>query len=152
MRLKNLVSSLILTTLVVGCGSGGTTYSSGTAGSSGASGGGGAGSGGAGGAAFTAIDPCPSMTSYVTGMTTIATTDAFKYSPACLKVTAGTVVTIQASDTHPLDGLTTGSANNPIPAGPSTTDQMVTFATAGFYPFHCDIHASIGMTGVVWVQ
>jgi plastocyanin len=151
MRFKNLVSSLLLTALVgLGCGGGGTTYGSGTAGSGGSTGS--AGSGGAGGATFMAIDPCASMTSYATGMTTITTTADFKYSPACLKVTAGTMVTIQGSTTHPLVGLTTGSGNSPIPPGPSTMDQMVTFTTPGFYPFHCDLHFSIGMSGVVWVQ
>jgi plastocyanin len=186
MRLKNLVSSFLLSSLVgLGCssgssttdaagnstggkggggGSGGSTNdasSTGTGGSGGGSGGSmndasttgtGGGSGGSVGGAFMAIAPCPDMTSYVTGMTTITTTADFKYSPACLKVTTGTMVTIQASLTHPLSGLTTGSANNPIPAGGMTTDQMVTFATPGFYPFHCNIHFSIGMSGVVWVQ
>lgn len=39
-----------------------------------------------------------------------------------------------------------------FPTGGKTADQMVTFTTPGFYPFHCDVHFSIGMSGVVWVQ
>jgi plastocyanin len=134
--------------------SAGNTGTAGTAGTTGTAGStaGTTGTAGAGSGAFMAIAPCANMTSYVTGMTAIATTAAFQYSPACLKVTAGTMVTIDASAIHPLVGLTTGSANNPIPAGPSTTPQMVTFTTPGFYPFHCNIHFSIGMAGVVWVQ
>ena len=148
MRFKILASSLLLTTLVVlGCGGGGSTGTAGTGGSAATAGG-----AGSTGATFMAIAPCASMTSYVTGMTTITTTDAFTYGPSCLKVTAGTMVTIQGSAVHPLVGLTTGSANNPIPLGPSTTDQTVTFGTPGFYPFHCNIHFSIGMSGVVWVE
>jgi plastocyanin len=103
-------------------------------------------------AAFTAIAPCASTSDYVTGMTAITTLVTLRYSPQCLKVTAGTRVSIQATSAHPLAGLATGSANNPIPAGPNTADQMVTFATAGFYPYKCNIHGGIGMTGVVWVQ
>jgi len=143
MRLETrLLMTLVIPALMsLGCSSSGST-------SDGAA----TGSAGTGGGTFMAIDPCPTAASYMTGMTTIMTLDTFKYSPACLKVTVGTKVTIQASATRPLSGLTTGSANNPIPAGGMTTDQMVTFATAGFYPFHCDIHSSIGMIGVVWAQ
>lgn len=171
MRFKSLVSGLFLSTLIgFGCGGGtnttgaggsggsagssaGATGSAGsTAGTSGMAGAGGTTGAGGAGATFVAIDPCSDMTSYVTGMTAIATTADFKYSPACLKVTAGTMVTIDASATHPLVGLGTGSANNPIPVGPSMTPQAVTFATPGFYPFHCNVHFTIGMAGVVWVQ
>jgi plastocyanin len=129
--------------LVVGCGSSGATSDAGASGAAGA--GGDAGS-------FLSIAPCTAASTYVTGATTITTTATFTYSPACLKVTAGSSVTIQASAVHPLSGLTTGSADNPIPTGGKTADQMVTFPTPGFYPFHCDVHFGIGMSGVVWVQ
>jgi plastocyanin len=176
MRSKNLASGVLLSILVgLGCGgsssttgaggsggsagsSAGTTGTAGsTAGTAGAAGSGSAGSsagttGSAGAGAFTAITPCSNTASYVTGMTAITTTADFKYSPACLKVTAGTMVSIDASTVHPLDGLSTGSANNPIPVGPSSTPQTVTFSTPGFYPFHCNVHFTIGMAGVVWVQ
>jgi plastocyanin len=164
MRLKNLVSTLFLSALTgIGCGGSSSTSDAGSTGKGGsgggsagstndASGSGTAGSSGGDGGAFTSIAPCSNMASYVTGMTAIATTADFKYSPACLKVTAGTMVTIAASTIHPLAGLSTGSANNPIPVGPSTTPQGVTFTTPGFYPFHCNVHFTIGMAGVVWVQ
>jgi plastocyanin len=135
---------LLGASLIVGCGSSGATSDAGTAGS--------AGSAGGDAGAFTSILPCTTVSSYMTGATTIMTTANFTYSPACLKVAAGSSVTIQASAVHPLSGLTTGSANNPIPTGGKTADQMVTFTTPGFYPFHCDVHFSIGMSGVVWVQ
>ena len=141
-RSITLIGSLLLAMSSIACSS--SSSSSNDAGNGG--------SGGASGGAFTAIAPCTDMTTYVTGMTAVMTTDAFKYSPACLKVTAGTMVTIEGSTTHPLSGLANGSANNPIPTGGKTAPQTVTFATAGFYPYQCDIHASIGMKGVVWVQ
>jgi plastocyanin len=141
MRSKSLICSLCLAALFgLGCSS-----STSTGNDAGADTGG-------GGVAFMAIAPCPNMSDYVTGMTAITTLVTLKYSPQCLKVTAGTSVSIQASSAHPLSGLATGSANNPIPAARSTTDQMVTFMTAGFYPYRCEVHGGIGMTGVVWVQ
>jgi plastocyanin len=149
MRLKNLVSTLCLSALIgVGCGGSNTTGAGGSGGSVGGTSGG----AGATGGAFMAIAPCSTVSSYLAGMTAIATTADFKYSPACVKVTPGSMVTIDASAIHPLVGLSTGSANNPIPVGPSTTQQAVTFTTPGFYPFHCNVHFSIGMAGVVWVQ
>ena len=149
MRLTLLISSLFLSALVgLGCGSGSSTSdAAGTGGTGGATG-----EGGSDGGAFVAIVPCSTATSYMTGTNAVATTADFKYSPACLKVATGAVVTIQASTTHPLSGLGTGSPNNPIPTGGQTTPQTVTFAAPGFYPFHCDVHFSIGMAGVVWVQ
>jgi plastocyanin len=152
MQRTMLLTVLFATFVAVGCSSSGSSNDD-ASGSAGASGSGGGGSGGGGsGAVFVSINPCTAASVYVTGMTTIQATDTFEYSPACLKVTAGTKVTIQASDTHPLSGLATGSANNPIPTGGKTVDQMVTFTAPGFYPFHCDVHAAIGMKGVVWVE
>jgi plastocyanin len=142
--LSSGVGLLLGALLVVGCG----TSSSGTSDAATA----GAGGGGGDAGVFTAIAPCAAVSSYMTGATTIMTTANFTYSPACLKVAAGSSVTIEASAVHPLSGLATGSANNPIPAGGKTADQMVTFPTPGFYPFHCDVHFAIGMSGVVWVQ
>ncbi|HSZ82459.1 MAG TPA: hypothetical protein VLA14_09260 [Polyangia bacterium] len=159
MQLKAALSGLLWATLVgLGCGSG--SSNGGTAGSGGGTGGvsgaGGTSDAGAAGAdagtSFLAIAPCSTASSYVTGMSTIMTTATFTYSPACLKVTAGSTVTIEGSAIHPLSGLTTGSPNNPIPSGGQMTPQTVVFPTPGFYPFHCDAHFSIGMAGVVWVQ
>jgi plastocyanin len=140
MRSKTLICSFCLAALLgPGCSSSTSTASDGAADTGGNGGG------------FMAIAPCANTSDYVTGMTAITTLATLKYSPQCLKVTAGTIVSIQATSVHPLSGLATGSANNPIPAG-KTTDQMVTFVTAGFYPYQCDVHSGIGMKGVVWVQ
>jgi plastocyanin len=141
MRCKSVICGFYLMALFgLGCSSSTSTGSDGGADTGGNVGG------------FMAIAPCASMSDYVTGMTAITTLATFKYSPQCLKVTAGTRVSIQASSMHPLSGLATGSANNPILPGGKTTEQMVTFGTAGFYPYQCDVHFTIGMKGVVWVQ
>jgi plastocyanin len=99
-----------------------------------------------------AITPCNSATNYVSG-TSVAVGDAttIGYMPACLKVAPGTTVTIGASQFHPLSARSGGSPNNPIGMH-QMTPQTVTFPTAGFFPFQCDIHFSLGMMGVIWVS
>jgi len=145
--------------MAVGCSSTSTSgdaaaAAGGAGGSTGAAGSTDSGAGGStdSGVSFVAIAPCTDATTYTTGATTVMTTTDLKYSPACLKVAKGATITIQASDTHPLSGLTTGSSDNPIPTGGKTADQSVTFPSAGFFPYHCDNHYTIGMAGVVWVQ
>lgn len=77
----------------------------------------------------------------------------FAYSPACIKVSTGTQVTIDASGTHPLSGGTncTADTSSPIPQG--TSAKTVTFSTAGSFGFFCQNHCqSNGMQGAVFVQ
>jgi plastocyanin len=95
-----------------------------------------------------AVSPCTSSGAYVTG-TLIETTNSDTYSPRCLRVTAGTTVTIEASGTHPLSPRSGGSPGNPIPS--TSNNASVAFTTPGFYPFECTVHGDGGMTGVVWV-
>jgi plastocyanin len=133
---------------VAGTGAAGTGGTGGTAGAAGAAGA--AGGAGTTAQAFVAVDPCPTAASYVAGNTVTVSPTQFVYTPACIKVSAGSTVTIGASAIHPLSGTTDGSAGNPIPMH-QMTPQAVTFPTPGFYSFHCDIHFSIGMKGVVWV-
>lgn len=82
----------------------------------------------------------------------------FSYSPNCLRVAAGQTVTFQgAFSVHPLSPGVQGSpsagpAGNPIPATNSGSQVEVAFPTAGTFPFHCAIHGSGGMTGVVRVE
>lgn len=100
-----------------------------------------------GGGAFMAIAPCSSQGSYSTG--SAISTSGSSYSPSCLRVSAGTSVTIAASTTHPLAPRTGGTGNNPIPS--QSSPASVTFPTPGFYPFHCTVHQPT-MAGVVWVE
>jgi plastocyanin len=72
-------------------------------------------------------------------------------------VNPGTTINYNgAFSSHP---LVAGTFNNgkqpanggPIPSTSSGTTVAVTFNTNGTYPYYCDIHASSGMFGVVYV-
>jgi plastocyanin len=82
---------------------------------------------------------------------------AFGYSPACITISVGQSVTFVGNfASHPLvPGTVSGggaSANNPIQAQRSgSADYMVSFPTAGSYPYFCDVHKP-GMAGVVRVR
>lgn len=82
---------------------------------------------------------------------------AFGYSPACITISAGQSVTFVGNfANHPLvPGVATGggaSANNPVQEQRSgSADYMVSFPTAGFYPYFCDVHKPT-MAGVVRVR
>jgi len=132
----------------------------GTGGTGGSGGSGGTGGADAGSSAFMAVAPCNAATDYMTGsMITFPVSDSvLKYSPQCLKVTAGTSVTWKGDfSMHPLQpstkrGTTTG---NPIMSTSSDMMKSFTFSTPGFYGFYCQYHDPIDtgtlMSGVVWV-
>jgi plastocyanin len=80
----------------------------------------------------------------------------FVYTPACIKVTAGTMVTFMGSFSgHPLAG-----GNNPPTVDPSspivetTSGTQATFilSTAGAYGYFCEFHYPFGMEGAIFVQ
>ena len=81
-----------------------------------------------------------------------------KYSPNCMIITAGEKVTFEGDfSSHPLvAGEYQGSGGttpNPIPStSTGSANTEVTFPTAGLYPYYCNFHAGVGMTGVIWVQ
>jgi plastocyanin len=80
----------------------------------------------------------------------------FEYSPNCLKVKVGTVVTFTgASGLHPLAPMTKGTTEgNPIPSSVEASIP-VTFAAEGAFPYFCTNHGSdggtSGMVGAVYV-
>lgn len=82
------------------------------------------------------------------------------YTPKCVRVKAGTVVTFSGDFTmHPLvggevseTGTKTPDANSPIVETSAGMSAMFTMSTAGTFPFYCDIHAITGMTGVIFVE
>jgi plastocyanin len=170
MRFTALALVVVATTAVIGAcdddeggttGGAGTTVqaqgTAGTTGSAGTSAAGSTGSAGTTGAAgtgaaqqFTAIEPCLAEADYVSGTAIAVSPTAIGYSPACLKIAAGTTITIGASTFHPLTGTDLGTAGNPIPEHQTATT-TVSFPSAGFYSFECDTHAIVGMKGVVWV-
>lgn len=84
---------------------------------------------------------------------------SFAYTPACVKVSAGTKVTFSGDfASHPLvGGEVSGGTKFPDPASPFTmtnTGMMVDFtlASAGTFPYYCDFHTGQKMYGVVYVQ
>lgn len=146
-------------------GTGGTTSAGGTTSTGGASAGGaGGGAAGAGGGGTT-LNGCADG-DFVDGTAdTFDRTIAFGgtvgivYSPKCLRVKAGQMVTFKGPFMfHPLaPGSTptmpsTGSPGNPITATASGTSQAFTFPAAGSFPFLCTVHFANGMVGVVRVE
>jgi plastocyanin len=117
-----------------------------------------AGAGGSG--QYQAFAGCTWETSVAATQVTIS--PPASYSPACVRVTAGSTLTIQASAMHPLEGMTkNGDSPNPIAQGQPSTgylqDATFTFPTAGSYGFFCNVHGSDTakggtMTGVVYVE
>jgi plastocyanin len=99
---------------------------------------------------FVAIAPCTRPEQYATATgPAVVGTQAMSYSPACLRVVAGTLVTIEGSFEHPLEPRTLGSPGNPIPQQQATA--RVLFPTPGFFAYQCPEHVDVGMLGVVWV-
>ncbi len=87
------------------------------------------------------------------------TFSGINYTPKCVRVKAGTVVTFSGDFTlHPLvggevvSGTKTPDPNSPIVETSTGMSAMFTLSTAGTYPFYCDVHATVGMTGVVFVE
>lgn len=82
--------------------------------------------------------------------------NTFTYTPACLKVKVGTVVTFTGGGAkHPLAPMTKGTtADNPIPLSKDPS-VPVTFAKAGAFPYFCENHGvdggATGMVGAVYV-
>lgn len=97
---------------------------------------------------FEAIAPCDAPDDYVDG-TYVSAYDSNEYDPACLRVRAGTTVTIEASAAHPLAPRSGGSDASPIVG--ATTDSSIRFDEPGFYPYLCVLHDTLGMIGVVQV-
>jgi plastocyanin len=99
---------------------------------------------------FVAIAPCARPEQYATATgPAVVSTQAMSYSPACLRVVAGTLVTIVGSLEHPLEPRALGSPGNPIPQQQATA--RVLFPTPGFFAYQCPEHVDVGMLGVVWV-
>lgn len=81
------------------------------------------------------------------------------YTPACMRIAVGQSVTFSGSfAAHPLvggsivGGVRAPDATSPITSTSSGSSAAFTFATAGAYPYYCDVHGPGGMTGVVFVQ
>ena len=142
-----------------GGGAAGTTGAGGTS----AGGAGSTAAGGAGGGSpdFMSVAPCSAESSYMTGTTVNfpASASDFSYSPKCLKVPAGTMVTFSGDFSfHPLEPSThRGTLTaNPITSTATGTTKSFNFTTPGFYAYFCSTHGAsdgaAGMVGVIWVE
>lgn len=79
------------------------------------------------------------------------------YSPKCLKVRPGTVVTISASSHHPLQAAEDFEVVNPFASEESHIEnQSRELTDIGFYGYFCTRHANgetgIGMAGAILVS
>lgn len=80
------------------------------------------------------------------------------YSPPCIAVAPGQSVRFAGPlSLHPLRagvvGATAdGGAASPIRDTSAGDELTVTFPVAGDYPFHCGVHGTMGMAGVVQVR
>jgi plastocyanin len=145
-----------------GGGGAGTTGAAGAGGTA-AGGAGGTSAGGAAGSSpdFMSVPPCAAEANYMTGATVNfpASASDFSYSPKCLKVPAGTMVTFSGDFSfHPLEpsthrGTLTG---NPITSTATGSTKSFNFTTPGFYAYFCSTHGpsdgAAGMVGVIWVE
>jgi plastocyanin len=81
------------------------------------------------------------------------------YTPACIRVKKGTVVTFAGGfAAHPLQG---GTVTNGIPMADPTSpitltntgmSAMFTLSNAGDVPYYCTNHAASGMMGTIFVE
>ena len=113
-----------------------------------------------GGGGSVATDCTAATATDMTGQAAVTITTAQAWGipfNQCILVDVGTVVTWEGNFlAHPLIGGETPTADSTSPitaAGPGDmmTPVAVTFATAGEYPFFCDIHKA-QMYGIVVVQ
>jgi plastocyanin len=96
----------------------------------------------------------PSVTVDFGGMTGTA------YSPACLRVSMGTVVTFNGNFSfHPLQGgEVINMVGTPASSGPFATltsngmSANFTMSSTGTFPYYCTMHVASGMMGTVFVQ
>ena len=79
----------------------------------------------------------------------------FAYDPHCVRISTGTVVTIDASALHPLNNASCSPDDSPLPTIPAVLEDDYTFTTAGAYGYFCSNHgtnAGAGMAGLIVVE
>ena len=77
------------------------------------------------------------------------------FDPQCIRVSAGTIVTIPGSTVHPPRNAGCSPTDSPIAPGPTPADGVYTFANAGAYGYFCNVHGAIGgegMAGLIIVE
>lgn len=104
--------------------------------------------------AASAIDDRSMMAITIAAAGTGATGDSFRYATPCVRIRAGTNVTIVNSTLHPLRAASCSPSDTPITGG---TETMFTFAHGGRYGYWCENHGSDdgappGMAGLIIVE
>ena len=82
------------------------------------------------------------------------TAATYAYSPNCIRIAAGTMVTITNSAFHPLMSAPCSPTDSPIATSPSTATTF-TFATPGNYGYFCANHGAPDgrfMSGLIVVE
>lgn len=77
---------------------------------------------------------------------------ALRYVAPCIRVHAGTMVTVPGSVGHPLIDAACSPSDSPLPATMSTTGGTYTFDHPGTYGYECTLHAALGMRGLIIVE
>ena len=100
--------------------------------------------------------PCQNQDFVLMKSPVVIKTVGRSYSPRCVKVKAGSQITIQASDMHPLGVMAPfNSTANPFANGNFTSDQTRTVTSPGVFGFFCTNHGDVsgnGMAGMVTVE
>jgi plastocyanin len=140
---------------------GGSSSSGGTGGSGGKSTTTTTGTGGSTGTGTNIVDTCNEATAMdATSMNAVTInfggSAGLAYSPKCVKVKAGTMVTFSGSfTTHPLAGGNsppTVDATSPIHETKTGMSAAFTMSSPGAYGFFCEVHFGSGMQGAIFVQ
>jgi hypothetical protein len=71
-------------------------------------------------------------------------TQGTSYSPKCLRIKKGTLINIQASPRHPLQGIPDTDITNPIynELGAADTTKIYTFNDVGVFGYYCTNHGN----------
>ena len=109
------------------------------------------------------INGCSQSTAFdfTTQSSVTITTSGLSYVPACIRVSVGTIITVNAVPSfgiHPLRAGTvaglvaTPDPTSPIPSTDAGTSVSFLMPTPGAYGYYCNNHFSAGMFGAVFVE
>jgi plastocyanin len=98
---------------------------------------------------------CATLVDHTADTTVSVAITGFAYTPNCIRIHTGTMVTLPGASLHPLIGATCNPPGSPIPTTPSAAGGTFTFTTAGLYGYHCNVHGQdngTGMAGLIVVE
>lgn len=98
---------------------------------------------------------CGAIDDHTADATVSIAFSGFAYSPHCIRISPGTVVSIPGSSLHPLRSATCSPSDTPIAATPTPSNGDYTFTTPGTYGYYCNAHGTNsggGMAGLIIVE